>query len=63
MEFGFVWNACESEDIAKFKFKDISERYWSEEYKFMVGTISLSDLIELKDQLHQMDIFVAKLYD
>ncbi|MFI3314878.1 MAG: homoserine dehydrogenase [Rikenellaceae bacterium] len=50
-------------DILKFKFKDISERYWSEDYKFMVGTISLSDLIKLKEELQTMDIFIAKLYN
>ena len=51
------------EDILKFKFQDISERYWSERYKFTIGTISLADLIEMRDELKSMDIFVAKLYE
>lgn len=50
------------EDIAKFNFKDISERYWSENYKFMVGTVSIKDLIKIKEDLPKMDIFLAKLY-
>lgn len=50
------------EDIAKFNFKEISERYWSENYKFMVGTVSLKDLITIKEELPKMDIFMAKLY-
>ena len=51
------------EDIQKFKFKEISERYWSERYKFTIGTISLADLIDMRDELKSMDIFVAKLYE
>lgn len=50
------------EDIKIFNFKDISERYWSEVYSFVVGTISLSDLITIKDELPKRDIFISKLY-
>ncbi len=50
------------EDIAKFGFKIISERYWSNDYKFVVGTISLKKLVEMKNELPKLDIFIAKLY-
>lgn len=50
------------EDIAKFSFKNISERYWSNSYKFVVGTVSLKDLVSMKDELPKLDIFIAKLY-
>ena len=50
------------EDIVKFNFKDISERYSSKDYKFIVGTVSLSDLVAIKNELPKMNIFIAKLY-
>ncbi len=52
----------QDEDIAKFNFKEISEEYWSEGYKYKVGTLSLKDLIVMREELSKMDIFIAKLY-
>lgn len=49
------------EDMKLFKFIDITERYWSEEYSYVVGCINLRDLVAIKDKIRSRDIFMAKV--
>lgn len=49
-------------DISIFNFKSINERYWSENYKYVVGSINLTDLIKIKKEIENLDIFIAKMY-
>lgn len=46
-----------------FKFKEITERYWSEPYKFVIGSIKLADLIAIKDELRKRDLFIATMHE
>ena len=50
--------ACE-EDLELFPFKTITERYWSDDYKFVIGYISLADLTRIKDEIARRDVFIA----
>ncbi|HIS34850.1 MAG TPA: homoserine dehydrogenase [Candidatus Avirikenella pullistercoris] len=49
-------------DLELFKFHDITEKYWSEEYCFIVGTVKLADLIAVQNEIKARDLFIAKLY-
>ena len=49
-------------DLELFKFHDITEKYWSEEYCFIVGTVKLTDLIAVQNEIKARDLFIAKLY-
>lgn len=46
-------------DLAVFKFQDITERYWSEKFKFVIGHIRLADLVAIKDTIREQNIFIA----
>lgn len=46
-------------DLALFKFQDITERYWSEKFKFVIGHIRLADLVAIKDIIREQNIFIA----
>ncbi|MDR1973917.1 MAG: homoserine dehydrogenase [Bacteroidales bacterium] len=46
-------------DLSLFNFSEITERYWSKEYKYVVGKISLADLIRIKGELRQRNLFLA----
>ncbi len=47
------------EDLAKFNFKSISEEYSGPEYNYKIGLIKIKELILIKEQLREMDIFIA----
>ena len=49
----------EEDDRNLFLFQDITERYWSEEYKFVIGHIRLSDLVTIKEKIRDKNIFIA----
>ncbi len=49
-------------DTALFRFKEVTERYYSKDYSFVVGVISLADLVAIKDELPKRNIFIAKMY-
>jgi len=56
-----VYLRYENEDIIeKLNFKSISERYQAENFKYIIGTINLSDLIENKQLLNQEGVFIAE---
>ena len=48
-----------SEDLACFNFKSISEEYSGPECNYKIGLIKIKDLLSIKDQLRNMDIFMA----
>jgi homoserine dehydrogenase len=46
--------------IEKLDFKSISERYEADNFKYVIGTINLSNLIKHKDLLNQEGVFIAE---
>ncbi len=52
----------DEDDTTLFKFKEITERYYSKDYKYIAGVINLSDLVAIKDELPKRKIFIAKMY-
>jgi homoserine dehydrogenase len=46
-------------DLSLFNFEQITERYTSSDYKYVVGLINLKELIEIKDELRKRNIFIA----
>lgn len=52
----------DDKDLALFNFKHITEKYWSEDYKYTVGTVNLCDLIKIKGEIERRDVFIAKMY-
>ncbi len=46
-------------DFSHFNFENISEKYSSNETNFVVGTIKLSSLLDLKKILPKLDVFLA----
>ncbi|MDR1414818.1 MAG: homoserine dehydrogenase [Odoribacteraceae bacterium] len=47
------------EDLALVPFESITERYWSENYKFVIGHVRLANLISVKEEIAKRDIFMA----
>lgn len=68
MEYTTAWDINlyvrynDEADLALFNFKKVSQTYWSEDYKYTVGVVSLSDLIKVKKEIEKRDLFIAKLY-
>lgn len=46
-------------DLFLFRFQDITERYWSEKFKFVIGHIRLADLVAIKENIRDKNIFIA----
>lgn len=49
----------DDKDLSLFRFQDISERYWSEKFRFVIGHIRLADLVSIKELIRDKDIFIA----
>ncbi|SMO60195.1 homoserine dehydrogenase [Saccharicrinis carchari] len=47
------------EDLDKFNFINVSEEYAGPQFNYKIGMIKLKDLINIKDELRGMDIFIA----
>lgn len=47
------------EDLDKFKFKSLKEKFYSKDYNYVVGEISLLDLIAIKEEIKELDVFIA----
>jgi len=45
-------------DLALFNFTEVLEKYLSQNYKYIVGKISLSELLKIKSQLMERDLFI-----
>ncbi|MGL4956512.1 MAG: homoserine dehydrogenase [Bacteroidales bacterium] len=48
-------------DFEQFQFAEIAEKYSCTQYSYVVGKISLHHLLELKEQLSKMDVFIAAM--
>ena len=46
-------------DLDLIKFESVSENYISDEFKYVVGTVSLRDLHKIQDELRKRDVFIA----
>ncbi|MDM8002696.1 MAG: homoserine dehydrogenase [Bacteroidota bacterium] len=42
-----------------FRFSEVSEVYANHSYRYVIGTVNLKDLYELREKLGSMDIFIA----
>ncbi|WP_372643433.1 homoserine dehydrogenase [Ancylomarina sp.] len=51
------------EDLALFKFTEVTEALTGKDFNYVIGNINLSDLIKIKNQLVDKDIFLAYLGD
>ncbi len=50
-------------DLDLVKFESVSENYISDNYKYVVGTVSLGELLKIQDELRKRDVFVAAYPD
>ena len=48
-----------AEDRALFEFDSIEEQYISNDYKYVVGHISLANLHKIAAQIRERDLFIA----
>ena len=46
-------------DLDLIKFDSVLENYISDEYKYVVGTVSLRELHKIQDELRKRDVFIA----
>ncbi|QBQ40879.1 homoserine dehydrogenase [Sphingobacterium psychroaquaticum] len=47
--------------LENIKFNNISERYYSEDFKYVIGEINLQEIIEKRDLINQAGNFIAEL--
>lgn len=57
--FRVYYRYSNAEDLALLNFDSISEKYTSEEYKYVVGTISLTELHKVQEELRVRNVFIA----
>ena len=50
-------------DLDLVKFESVSENYISDKYKYVVGVVSLRELLKIQDELHGRDVFIAAYPD
>ena len=46
-------------DLDLLKFESVSENYISDDYKYVVGRVSLGELLKVQDELRKRDVFIA----
>ncbi|MBP3290050.1 MAG: hypothetical protein J6L75_03680, partial [Alistipes sp.] len=46
-------------DLNLVKFEEVSENYISDNYKYVVGKVSLAELHRVQDELRKRNIFIA----
>jgi len=57
-----VYFKYEDEDVLEnINFINISERFHSEEHKYVIGTINLQEILEKRDLIHQKGNFLAEI--
>lgn len=47
------------DDIKLFNFDKITETHWSEEYRYVIGEISLNEIVAIKEQIFNRKLFIA----
>ena len=57
--FRVYYRYTDASDLALLNFESISESYTSENYKYVVGNISLTELHKAQKELRQRNIFIA----
>ena len=57
--FRVYYRYSNAEDLALLHFDSISENYTSAEYKYVVGTISLTELHKVQEELRERNVFIA----
>ena len=61
MEIEVYLRYTNKDDLALFEFKDISESLTGKDFNYVIGTLNLSDLIKIRQQIKGKDIFLAYL--
>ncbi len=57
--FRVYYRYSDAEDLALLHFDSISEKYISDDYKYVVGNISLTELHRVQEELRKRDVFIA----
>ncbi|PXX96792.1 homoserine dehydrogenase [Marinifilum breve] len=63
MEVEVYLRYTNKDDLSLFEFKDISESLTGKEFNYVIGTLNLSQLIKIRQQIQGRDIFLAYLGD
>lgn len=53
----------DSNDLALFNFKEVSESLKGKDFNYVIGTLNISELIKIRKQIEGKDIFLAYLGD
>ena len=59
LTFRVYYRYADAEDLALLNFESVSESYISDNYKYVVGRISLSELHRVQEELRRRNIFIA----
>ena len=57
--FRVYYRYTDAEDLALLHFDSVSENYISDNYKYVVGRISLSELHKVQEELRKRNVFIA----
>lgn len=58
-KFRVYYRYSDYADLDLVKFDTVLENYISDDYKYVVGTVSLRDLHKIQDELRKRDVFIA----
>ncbi len=58
-KFRVYYRYSDYADLDLVKFDNVLENYISDDYKYVVGTVSLRDLHKIQDELRKRDVFIA----
>ena len=58
-KFRVYYRYSDYADLDMVKFDTVLENYISDDYKYVVGTVSLRDLHKIQDELRKRDVFIA----
>ena len=47
------------EDLKTLQFSEVKEKYYGNDYNYVVGTLNLKNLVEASDEIKQKDIFIV----
>lgn len=59
LSFQLYLRYTDEADRELFRFTDITERYWSGDHKYVIGKVSLRNLVEIQERLRGKDLFLA----